>query len=256
MEEKKRAAKIAVPTNDGQVRKRLRELGEPVCLFGEGPGERRDRLRQLYAERGGPQAVGGDDEGAEEEAKEEVRTEPVYTEGSEALKQARIFLAQYSVPRAQARVGQQKRQYKEMIEEQHRQARAGNKDKDGQPGQEAEGSGADKGMQVEGVEEARRGKLAMLKRELAAQVSQIGDDRPLTYCQFNGQGESKYIYLYIYVCVCISMLRPYRLYTHDIMIYMDTHRSLVTLSLSHPVALSYSHHRLVHFDQDMEYRDL
>ncbi|KAI9640300.1 hypothetical protein NHQ30_011350 [Ciborinia camelliae] len=29
------------------VRARLREMGEPITLFGEGPGNRRDRLRQL-----------------------------------------------------------------------------------------------------------------------------------------------------------------------------------------------------------------
>jgi hypothetical protein len=27
---------LAVPTEDGRVKERLRELGEPICLFGEG----------------------------------------------------------------------------------------------------------------------------------------------------------------------------------------------------------------------------
>ncbi|KAI9876450.1 MAG: hypothetical protein M1823_007277, partial [Watsoniomyces obsoletus] len=44
---KRRAAQIAVPTDDGRVRARLREMGEPITLFGEGPGDRRDRLREL-----------------------------------------------------------------------------------------------------------------------------------------------------------------------------------------------------------------
>ena len=35
-ERKKRARTLAVPTDDGRVRTRLKELGEPQCLFGEG----------------------------------------------------------------------------------------------------------------------------------------------------------------------------------------------------------------------------
>ncbi|KAF5014790.1 hypothetical protein F66182_14102, partial [Fusarium sp. NRRL 66182] len=46
-ERKRRAAAIVVPTDDTRVRIRLRELGEPITLFGEGPADRRDRLREL-----------------------------------------------------------------------------------------------------------------------------------------------------------------------------------------------------------------
>jgi U4/U6 small nuclear ribonucleoprotein PRP4 len=35
LERKKRARALAVPTDDGRVRARLRELGEPITLFGE-----------------------------------------------------------------------------------------------------------------------------------------------------------------------------------------------------------------------------
>ena len=61
--------RLAVPTGDVQVKAKLREFGEPVsastapsssapqslssevCIFGEGPYERRDRLRTIMAGR-------------------------------------------------------------------------------------------------------------------------------------------------------------------------------------------------------------
>ena len=39
------ANNIAVPTDDVIVKQRLRELGEPICYFGEDKGDRRDRLK-------------------------------------------------------------------------------------------------------------------------------------------------------------------------------------------------------------------
>lgn len=44
-ERRKKARQINVSTDDGEVKKNLRQLGEPICLFGEGPAERRSRLR-------------------------------------------------------------------------------------------------------------------------------------------------------------------------------------------------------------------
>ena len=35
LERKKRASTMAVPTDDGRVRARLRQIGEPITLFGE-----------------------------------------------------------------------------------------------------------------------------------------------------------------------------------------------------------------------------
>ena len=44
-ERKKRVKAINVSTSDVDVKGDLRQLGEPICLFGEGPADRRARLR-------------------------------------------------------------------------------------------------------------------------------------------------------------------------------------------------------------------
>lgn len=44
---KKRVKAINVSTSDVDVKGDLRQLGEPICLFGEGPADRRARLRDL-----------------------------------------------------------------------------------------------------------------------------------------------------------------------------------------------------------------
>jgi U4/U6 small nuclear ribonucleoprotein PRP4 len=107
---KRRAAQIAVPTDDGRVRARLRELGEPITLFGEGPGDRRDRLRELLttlAEQtdgdGTPQDTSMLE--ADEPADQE---EEFYTEGVQELLEARKKIARYSLPKAKARLARQK----------------------------------------------------------------------------------------------------------------------------------------------------
>lgn len=109
---KRRADQIVVPTDDGRVRARLRELGEPITLFGEGPGDRRDRLRELLT-----QAAEADSENVDrdtpmrdgsvgEEAQEQE--EEFYTEGVQALLDARRTIAKYSLPRSKARVARQR----------------------------------------------------------------------------------------------------------------------------------------------------
>ncbi|KAK2662786.1 hypothetical protein Ddye_001360 [Dipteronia dyeriana] len=107
------AAALVVPTNDMAVQARLCWLGEPITLFGEREMERRDRLRMLMEKL--------DAEGQlerlmianeEEEAaatttaqydEEEMLQYPFYTEGSEALLDARIDIAKYSIVRAASR---------------------------------------------------------------------------------------------------------------------------------------------------------
>lgn len=118
---KKRAAAIAVPTDDGRVRARLRELGEPITLFGEGPGDRRDRLRYLLYEieeakegrTGEGRSVSGtpgpeDVDMADGEGDKDDDDEEFYTPGIPELLEARREIANYSLPRAKTRIAYQK----------------------------------------------------------------------------------------------------------------------------------------------------
>ncbi|KAL8665280.1 MAG: hypothetical protein Q9202_002331 [Teloschistes flavicans] len=102
---KRRLAAVTVPTDDAKVRQALRKLGEPITLFGEGPPERRDRLRSILLDNQEDDvmqdvvlgtAAQGDDE------------EEFYTTGSSALLEARQTIARYSLPRAKARLQSQK----------------------------------------------------------------------------------------------------------------------------------------------------
>ncbi|KAJ5640405.1 hypothetical protein N7528_000030 [Penicillium herquei] len=92
-ERKRRAAAMAVPTDDTKVRARLRELGEPITLFGEGPGDRRDRLRELLTDISERQ--GGEEDIDMEEPEEEVEQQEETLRGS-------------LLPRAKARVARLK----------------------------------------------------------------------------------------------------------------------------------------------------
>ena len=112
---KRLAATIAVPTDDNRVRARLRELGEPITLFGEGPADRRDRLRELLtvqAELAGQQEgadVAMKDADEDEEEGSEEEEEEFYTRGGDDLLAARMDVASSSLlPRAKRRVAFQK----------------------------------------------------------------------------------------------------------------------------------------------------
>lgn len=109
LDRKRRAAALVIPTADAQVRLRLRELGEPITLFGEGPSERRDRLREFLTAANDVDGDGDVDMAetplAEEQAEDE---EEFYTQGSEALLAARQDIARFSLRRARARTLVQK----------------------------------------------------------------------------------------------------------------------------------------------------
>ena len=106
---RRRAAAIAVPTDDGRVRAKLREMGQPMTLFGEGPSDRRDRLREyLTAEQeAGEEDVGLLDFGMEDAGHGE-QEEEFFTEGMNELLEARKVIARYSLPKAKKRIASQK----------------------------------------------------------------------------------------------------------------------------------------------------
>ncbi|GAB4822458.1 hypothetical protein N2152v2_009504 [Parachlorella kessleri] len=90
MELQRRMRALVVPTDDASVRALLRQLEEPMTLFGEREMERRERLRRLLATMDEDRlAAIVPPEVAMEEA-QPAPQELFYTEGSEELRQARI----------------------------------------------------------------------------------------------------------------------------------------------------------------------
>lgn len=108
---KRLAATIAVPTDNGRVCTKLREMGEPITLFGEGPADRRDRLRELLTiqtEMAGLENGDIDMEDAPEEQETEEQEEEFYSLGGPDLLKTRISISEYSLPRTKRRIAFQK----------------------------------------------------------------------------------------------------------------------------------------------------
>lgn len=146
-----------VPTDDGKVRDMLRQLGEPITLFGEREMERRDRLKKIIAEKEITGLAGAPVTGALELEEQVVEQKEVfYTEGTEELQQARMAIAMWSVPRAAARVRAAKRLREDLGS---LKAAKGSRD----------------------ASEAAA-------RQYAQQSSEIADDRPVGGCAFSPDG--------------------------------------------------------------------
>lgn len=150
-ERRRRARQINVSTDDAEVRACLRALGEPVTLFGEGPAERRERLRNILSVVG-PDALkkSKKDDEKSKKSREECQT-TWYHEGPENLRAARFWITQYSLPRALTRL-EEERQYKAI---------------------------------PEASRTAQKQDLHKRLRSLNNFCSQIGDDRPISFCQFS-----------------------------------------------------------------------
>ena len=106
-ERRKKVKAINVSTSDSEVEEDRRKLREPICLFGEGPADRRSRLRELLGRLGEDDVKRRrimDDMRADED--NEVRSEDTtwYHEGPDSLRVAREWIAQYSIPRDKERL--------------------------------------------------------------------------------------------------------------------------------------------------------
>ena len=107
LDARKRGRSMVVPTDDAKVRQRLRDLGEPVTVFGERRPDRRERLREVLVKRQGKE--GGEEVKSESESEDE-QEEEFFTEGSQSLLAARQDLARYSLREARKRIALQKMQ--------------------------------------------------------------------------------------------------------------------------------------------------
>ncbi|XP_001605877.1 U4/U6 small nuclear ribonucleoprotein Prp4 [Nasonia vitripennis] len=149
-ERRNKARKINVSTDDSEVKKNLRHLGEPICLFGEGPADRRNRLKELLASLGEDaiKKKEEDDKSAQPEKDPETTW---YHEGPDSLRIARLWNTAYSLKRAKRRLEAARK--------------------------ELETPGA--------TRTAKRQELLKKVQALTIHHSQVGDNRPLSYCQFS-----------------------------------------------------------------------
>ncbi|XP_023327337.1 U4/U6 small nuclear ribonucleoprotein Prp4 isoform X2 [Eurytemora carolleeae] len=149
-ERRRRVRAITVSTNDSEVKSELRLLGEPICLFGEGPADRRNRLRELIGKIGADvlQKKKMQSEVVEEKKDDESTW---YHEGPESLKIAREWLASYSIPRAVARLSRL-REESDLPEK---------------------------------TKMAKKQEIQKKMKSLDVEASQIVDTRPVSWCQFS-----------------------------------------------------------------------
>ncbi|KAF2904969.1 hypothetical protein ILUMI_01212 [Ignelater luminosus] len=149
-ERRKKARSINVSTDDAEVKRNLRQLGEPICLFGEGPADRRNRLRDILSCIGEDVIIKRE---VEEEKKllEKDQESTWYHEGPETLRISRLWIAEYSLPRAKARLEEARR-----LRDLPTASRT-----------------------------AKTQELQKKLQVLAIHSSQIGDTRPISCCEFS-----------------------------------------------------------------------
>ncbi len=107
---------LPIPTNDTDVKMKLREIGKPICLFGENVVDRRERLKKeihtMIMETGQiPEAFLKSERNF---TSEKVDNEIFYTEGPLELKAARMNILNYSIPRSAYRIEVAKKRFMEL----------------------------------------------------------------------------------------------------------------------------------------------
>ena len=117
---KKMARNIFIPTNDSEVKQILRDLGSPICFFGEIPIDRAERLKKLIGDmimRDGMipnlRKFNEEKKSANLISKPE-ENEIFYTEGCLELKNIRIEIAKFSLPRSSCRIEISKKKFMEI----------------------------------------------------------------------------------------------------------------------------------------------
>jgi U4/U6 small nuclear ribonucleoprotein PRP4 len=126
-EGQQRARSIVVPTDVGEIKIKLRELGNPITLFGEGPADRRERLKgviasmelsssdvlrvqQMMNDRDGSGFIDSTDAGTvPQQNHHQPKKETFYTRASDEIFLLRKDLASYSFERAHNRLVETKR---------------------------------------------------------------------------------------------------------------------------------------------------
>lgn len=161
IEAERRARTLVVPTDPREVQLKLRSLGHPICLFGERPGDRRDRLRRIMATSDlaaeetaavSRQAASATGRGTTVARDKPQKRETFYTPAAEKLKAARTVIAQLSFERASERLGRER--------------------------------ALDSDAKVAHAADTEAVALWKTMRALRPSMSQVGDVRPLQGCGF------------------------------------------------------------------------
>lgn len=175
LERKRRMRMMAITTDDTEVRKHLRQLGEPITLFGEGPADRRNRLKELLSYYG-TDAIEKkkEEEATKVENKDQTET-TWYHEGPDSLQAARLWLAYYSLPRAKQRLANAKLELE--IPESTRTAKR----------YFALYPSMFQSFSYFNFEIYRQ-EMVRRMRSMNIMCSQVGDTRPISFCEFSPNG--------------------------------------------------------------------